>query len=264
MTESSHRHLFLSPHYDDIPLSCGGTVALLSSRGLKPEVALLFGDYPDPEAPLTPFAEHLHREWGFAAEDVIDARRAEEQAAASRIGSRDVYLPFHDAIYRGDVYNSDAAIFGDPDDRDAGLPSAIVAALKTDDARKDETIVYAPLAIGRHVDHQIAYRAGLEMHRAGYRVRFFEDLPYALNEENVTTRMAQLGDSVEKAEAVAIGEVFETKIDAIMDYPSQLAVIFETYVGVAPTRETISEAMWKHATAAGDGVAVERYWKVAE
>ena len=35
------RHLFLSPHYDDIPLSAGATVRLLANRGLRPETLVI-------------------------------------------------------------------------------------------------------------------------------------------------------------------------------------------------------------------------------
>ena len=58
-------HRFLSPHYDDIALSCGGTVALLARSGLAPEIAIVFGDEPDPSQPLTPFAAMQHAEWGL-------------------------------------------------------------------------------------------------------------------------------------------------------------------------------------------------------
>ena len=59
------RHLFLSPHYDDIALSCGGTAALLARAGRDPEVALIFGDHPDPAAPLTPFAQRCTGNGGW-------------------------------------------------------------------------------------------------------------------------------------------------------------------------------------------------------
>jgi len=35
--------LFLSPHYDDVALSCGGTVAPLADRGTDTTVVTIFG-----------------------------------------------------------------------------------------------------------------------------------------------------------------------------------------------------------------------------
>src|SRR3954468_17801753 len=87
------RHIFLSPHYDDIALSCGGTAARLAAAGEKPEVALIFGDHPDPAAPLTSFAEQLHRQWKLDAAQVIASRRAEENAASGILGYSASFLP---------------------------------------------------------------------------------------------------------------------------------------------------------------------------
>src|SRR5918999_4937053 len=82
------RHLFLSPHYDDVALSCGGLAALLGRNGRAPEVALLFGAEPDPARPLTPFARWQHENWGLDAAGAIAARRAEEACAAAILGTR--------------------------------------------------------------------------------------------------------------------------------------------------------------------------------
>jgi LmbE family N-acetylglucosaminyl deacetylase len=46
------QHLFLSPHYDDIPLSAGATVRLLADRGLAPESLVVFGSEPDRDRPF--------------------------------------------------------------------------------------------------------------------------------------------------------------------------------------------------------------------
>src|SRR5687768_4772628 len=108
------RHVFLSPHYDDIALSCGGTAALLAQFGRQPEVALIFGDHPDPDAPLTAFAQAMHNQWGLDAAQVITGRRAEEATAGRVLGTRAVFLPFRDAIYRGERYLGDDQLFGEP------------------------------------------------------------------------------------------------------------------------------------------------------
>ncbi|MEZ4497719.1 MAG: hypothetical protein R2845_13310 [Thermomicrobiales bacterium] len=55
------RHIFLSPHYDDIALSAGGTAALVASAGKQADIALVFGSEPDPSQPLSVFAEEMHR-----------------------------------------------------------------------------------------------------------------------------------------------------------------------------------------------------------
>ncbi len=263
MTETgSKRHVFLSPHYDDIPLSCGGTVARIASEGGQPEIALVFGDYPDPAEPLTDFAQRLHAEWGLDAGEVIDARRTEEARAASLIGASDQYLPFRDAIYRGSSYVSDSLLFARPVAAEDGLPQQIATSLGLLESDRTGTTVYAPLAIGGHVDHQLVFQTGRVLHDAGYTVRFYEDLPYALSADSRQLRFSELGGQVEQAETVPVGAFWDTKIDAIMCYQSQVAVIFQRYVGVEPTRAAISEAMHRYAVAAGNGIASEQFWSL--
>ena len=182
------RHIFLSPHYDDIALSCGGTAASLSSSGRTPEVALIFGDHPDPNVPMTAFAEELHRKWGMSAAEVIEGRRREEELASIALGTCDRFLPFRDAIYRGDRYQSDEELFGSPKPDEDEIADQICDELQITSRDEKRTRVYAPLAIGSHVDHHHAYRAGLCLHKRGYEVWFYEDLPYGLKPEHVADR----------------------------------------------------------------------------
>ena len=119
------RHLFLSPHYDDVPLSAGATVRLLADHGLAPETLVVFGSEPDRDRPLSAFAEAMHEKWGLSASEVIASRQAEEAAAAAELGAQTRVLPFRDAIYRGDAYLSDEDLFGSPATEEASLPTMI-------------------------------------------------------------------------------------------------------------------------------------------
>ncbi len=256
-------HLFISPHYDDIALSCGGTAALVSEAGRDAVVALLFGDHPDPDQPMTPFADHMHAEWGMSADQVIAGRRAEEADSARILGLRDVFLPFRDAIYRGDNYLSDDDLFGSPKGTDIDLPELIVRALEADGFQKEGTRVYAPLASGFHVDHQLAFQAAALLDRAGWDVWFYEDLPYSLLSGRVADRVARAGVELEVANAVVVSEVWRKKIDAILAYPSQLKVIFEAYVGAGSSRDEIDDVMSRYSREVGDGRNAERFWRLA-
>lgn len=254
------RHIFLSPHYDDIALSCGGTAALLARAGRTPEIALIFGDHPDPAQPMTDFAVGMHRSWGMSAEQVVAGRRSEEQVAALTLGACDRFLPFRDAIYRGSRYLSDDDLFGDTHLEEAELPEQIVRHLGLERTPPATVRVYAPLAIGGHVDHQHAERAGRLLAKRGYAVWYYEDLPYALRPENVDRRRPQLDPELAPRLYVEIESVWTTKVDAIMAYPSQLPTIFEQYVGVRATRLGIEGAMGDYARTMGDGTLAERFW----
>ena len=257
------RHLFLSPHYDDIALSAGATVSLLAQHGLTPETLVVFGAGPDPSQPLSAFAQAMHEGWGLSAEEVIASRQAEEAAAAAILGARTAVLPFRDAIYRGDLYRSDDDLFNLPSPAEAALPAAIAAALAIDSAPRAGTRLYAPLGIGQHVDHQLVFQAAADLAAAGWDVWLYEDLPYALKPDALAMRLAQTATAValEPAPLIPAGPGWEAKIDAILAYPSQLETIFRHYVGVGTSREEISAALAAYAAGIGDGGVSERFWR---
>ena len=258
------RHRFVSPHYDDIALSCGGTVALLANRGLAPEISVVFGDEPDPAVPLSPFAAAMHAGWGLSAGEVVAARRREEAVAAAAVGASSASLPFLDAIYRGRHYDGEDRLFGDPAPAEANLPDLIASALVLDTPPDRRVRVYAPLAVGSHVDHRHAFRVGANLARAGWDVWFYEDLPYALRDGALETRLAALpaADSVAPAATVDVATTWDVKLAAIVAYPSQLATVFR-YVGAGSAVEEIDAVMRAYASRIGDGVLAERFWRLA-
>ena len=260
------RHLFLSPHYDDIPLSAGATVRLLADHGLAPETLIVFGSEPDRARLLSPFAEAMHAGWGLSANEVIASRQAEEAAAAAVLGAQTRVLPFRDAIYRGDYYLSNDDLFGSPAAEEASLPAAIAVSLDLEDSPDTATRLYAPLGVGKHVDHQIVNLAGQELAGRGWDVWFYEDIPYALKPMALDARLAEIGATtrLEPAARIPARLTWDQKIEAILRYPSQLETVFRQYVGVGTTREEISEALSAYAARAGDGTEVERFWRLNE
>jgi LmbE family N-acetylglucosaminyl deacetylase len=260
------RHLFLSPHYDDIPLSVGATVSLLSDEGFTPESLVVFGSEPDPEQPLTPFARQLHGAWGLDASDVISSRRAEENTAASILGASTGVLPFRDAIYRGNSYLSDDDLFGVPAGAESALPTGIISALGLPGTPDPAIRIYAPLGVGRHVDHQTVFRAGTELAQAGWDVWFYEDIPYALKPEALKSRLADIAQSatMDIAARVPAEPTWKRKLDAILEYPSQLETVFRSYVGVGTTRSEIGEALAAYARGVGEGMLAERFWQISD
>ena len=258
------RHLFLSPHYDDVALSAGATVSLLAQHGASPDTLVVFGSEPDPSQPLTAFAHTMHEGWGLAAGEVVASRQAEEAAAAAILGTRTIVLPFRDAIYRGDLYRSDDDLFAHPAPEEATLAAAIVEALPLTASSRAATRIYAPLAIGRHVDHQIVFQAATDLATQDWDVWFYEDIPYALKPDALQSRLADLTPAVplEPAALVPAGPGWEQKLDAVVAYSSQLETIFRQYVGVGTSRGEISAALAEYAARIGDGTLSERFWQL--
>jgi LmbE family N-acetylglucosaminyl deacetylase len=210
----------------------------------------------------------MHEVWGLTADQVIASRVAEETAAAAILGAKMRVLPFRDAIYRGHVYLSDDDLFGVPAMAEARLPQEIVGPLQLGEVPDAGTRIYAPLAVGKHVDHQIVHQAAMDLATSGWDVWFYEDIPYALKPDALENRLAEIGEAtgllLQPVAAPSAEADWDRKIDAILSYPSQLETVFRQYVGVGTTRSEINEALSNYASGVGNGIVVERYWRLPE
>jgi len=244
-----YRHIYLEPHFDDVALSCGATLAAQTAAGEAALVVTLFAGNPADGAPETDFVREHHQKWGSGA-DPIGEREAEQHQALARLGADFRPLPFLDAIYRGGQYLSDRDLFGPVKPGDRELFGQIGRALAGIAADQPDAIWYVPLALGDHVDHQLALAAS-----AGLPERLaYEDYPYAQRHGGMDARAAALGAS--SFLTTPIGDGLADKIAAIGCYRSQLAVLFgspEAMPGLvrAFARERGGERLWRLPRGAG-------------
>ncbi len=255
------RHVFLSPHFDDVAFSCGGTVARLAAAGRRPLILVVFAAAPAPDAVLPPFAREHDSLWGLGDDPRASnaGRHAEEQVAAACLGAELSTLPFLDAIYRAERYVGNDQLFGAVHADEGNLPAAIATAAR-EVARFDNVRWYVPLATGRHVDHQLAFGAGESLARSGDEVWCYEDLPYSLSPELLRARKTEVARSLGEARMVAVDEAWEARLDAVMAHRSQIASAFG-YVGVAPSWPAITAALDRFARGdADDGRRLEHFW----
>src|SRR5437867_565094 len=96
--------IFLSPHFDDIALSCGGMAARLSRAGARFVSLTVFAAPPPSGEPLSQYAGQLHAEWesasGTGEQAINEVRREEERQAARLLGIEPLMLDLPDAPYR--------------------------------------------------------------------------------------------------------------------------------------------------------------------
>lgn len=163
--------LAFSPHLDDAVFSCGGTLTLLARTGWRVVVATMFTrSVPDPQG----FALACQLDKGLGPEvDYMALRRAEDVAASRALGLADpVHVSLLEAPHRG--YASAAALFGPllPSDGVAGPLRDAVAQLIEERA---PDLVFAPQAVGGHVDHvQVVQALG----SLGQPTLWWRDFPY--------------------------------------------------------------------------------------
>ncbi len=249
------RPVFLSPHYDDAALSCGGTLAELADCGQHPLILTIFGG--EPAGPLNHFARDMHISWNLEPADVITHRRQEETCAADVLGVESRWLELPDAIYRGDRYLSDDQLFGAIHPEEATLyrdiRDAIFAYLSDNDIEPDT--FYCPLGIGNHVDHQHVLAMARSLTYRGYDVLAWEDYPYAGREDVDVCESARVRSQSEPVIRPVSDEYLDRRIRAIECYASQHAVIFRELGDPADATRT-----W--ANQVGNGTPAERFWPI--
>jgi hypothetical protein len=86
-------------------------------------------------------------------------------------------------------------------------------------------ILYAPLGVGRHVDHELARRLGQSLHEKGRPVWFYEDYPYVeIVPDGLATAQARCGIRQGPFRVMPID--VQAKIEAVRGYHSQLRRVF--------------------------------------
>jgi LmbE family N-acetylglucosaminyl deacetylase len=259
------QHIFLSPHYDDVALSCGGTIHQLTRAGETVLVATVFAAPPPRETRFSPFAQELHAKWG-KPDDVITLRRSEDQAAMKILGADHLWLDFPDCIYRGSslsgpwFYNSDEDLFGNIRPDDMRLAEKIVESIQRQIPTENGTEVYAPLTVGHHVDHQLVHATAWQLHNQGKTVMFYEDYPYVATDKygnatlNDTLAWLENQQKPVKPRLQLFSEInLKAKIDSINAYASQVDTLFGNQAAVP-------ESVRQYAEQVGDGQLAERFW----
>lgn len=158
--------LFLSPHLDDVALSCPLRVRNTARGGARVLVATFFSAGPD-----------------------AATRRAEDSNAMARLGVDHCWLDLPDAPARSAIYRSFCGIVFGRDPSDEGVASLLRERLRALIEAVGPTSVHAPLAVGGHIDHRLLFEAVRdELPHA----LFYEDRPYALVRHAVHLRLLEL------------------------------------------------------------------------
>jgi LmbE family N-acetylglucosaminyl deacetylase len=179
----------------------------------------------------------------------------------------DLDLP--DAVYRG--YEGDDQLLGGAREDD----EAPYDILRREILRLEPQMVYFPLGVGGHVDHQLCREVALGLLGEGRRwvmpapdmagkVSFYEDFPYAWWNDfsgPVDLPVAELGlpQGVDlEARYADIAEQLERKAAGLRVYASQIQRLFESDQGMLDDL-----AGYHHRVAVAGGVGsgfAERYW----
>ena len=168
--------IFLSPHFDDAALSCGGIIWEEVRRGAQVSIWTVCAA-PPPKGQLSTFAEELHARWNTGPQ-ATEQRRREDIASCAQLGVAYHHLDLHDCIYRrgpnGEhLYPTEESLSGGLQSLDQYWIETLYKELKRDVPPRARLV--CPLAIGNHVDHQLT-RAAAEL--LSPRLWYYADYPY--------------------------------------------------------------------------------------
>jgi LmbE family N-acetylglucosaminyl deacetylase len=217
------RWIFLSPHFDDAVLSCGGLIWKQTQKGVPVEIwTICAGDAPP--GPLSRLARDCHLQWGIeSAKGLVAARRAENNVAASLVGAEIVDFSIPDCIYRRSLtgealYPEEVFVPIHPSELD--LDADIAAALTSELLPGDRIV--SPLAIGGHPDHTLT-RTAAEL--LNLPILYYADLPYLINHpESLVPATTGLEDTIHPISKRGLS-IWQKSIAA---YTSQIRLLFET------------------------------------
>lgn len=216
--------IYLSPHLDDVTLSCGAQIYDQAQTGEALLIVTVMAG--DPPQTVSNYAQSLHDRWKLLA-DASAARRAEDLDACRILGAEALHATVPDCIYRTDpatgapLYLSDEDIFGNVHGAEAYLIEQIATFLA---ALPPAERIYAPLTIGHHVDHLLVRAAAERVYGDG--LRYYEDYPYA---QETTKRERALAAEPRPLIPTVIPvseDAQRAKIDAILAYRSQLSTFW--------------------------------------
>jgi LmbE family N-acetylglucosaminyl deacetylase len=162
--------VYLSPHPDDVALSCPGVLIEDRRESRRVLVATLFS---------TPHAGRL----------------AEERRCFAELGVDHLALGLPDAADRDPRFRTPSGLLLEETEQDRELAGRIARHLEEVLERARPATLFLPLGVGGHIDHRLAHTAGT-MAASGREIHHtlcYEDRPYAFVDGAVQLRLASLG-----------------------------------------------------------------------
>lgn len=216
------RWIYISPHFDDAILSCGGLIWEQANSGIPVEIWTINAGNP-PQGAVSDLITRVHAVWRTGSpQETVALRRLEDENAAAKVGAKTRHFNNVDAIYRRTstgtlMYTQD--VFDPIYPREAGIVEE--TALQIARELNETDIIVSPLALGGHVDHVITRRA---VDTLGPPIWYYADIPYLFDHEK------ELQPAVEglKPKTFAVSEKGLTAWqDGIAAYESQITSLFK-------------------------------------
>jgi len=217
--------IYLSPHFDDVALSCGGLVWEQSHAGDEVSLWTVCGGKPQ-QMVHSPIIEELHTRWE-SGDQAIRIRKREDIRSCRSLNASYRHFNIPDCIYRVDknnnpLYPTQEALFGSLNNYDNTITKKLVK--KMDRLIPPEAQVVCPLAIGNHVDHQLTRQIAAQIGRS---VWFYADFPYVLKNKTDISNYIEKGWVLTTFPITENG--FQAWLQSVSAHRSQFSTFWSNY-----------------------------------
>ncbi len=227
MNQRAYDAVYLSPHLDDVALSCGGQIARQTAVGGSVLIVTVAAGEAPPAA-LSALGQQLHQHWQLQQENGVATRRQEDLRACAVLQADFVHWQVPDAIYRlhpftqAPLYDSVEALVAELHPVEMSLVTAVVRQLQTLPLHHR---LYVPLAVGNHVDHQLVRLAA--EYCSGAELYYYEDYPYV---QVPGLLEAKLDHASWQPELIPLSEAeLAARLTAVACFASQIGALFQSW-----------------------------------
>ncbi|GBC77803.1 hypothetical protein HRbin08_01285 [bacterium HR08] len=233
--------VYISPHLDDVALSCGGRILRERALGRSVLVVTVFTADAGPCREIPP---HVRARVGDMTE-----RRREDERAMARLGVDCLWLDHPEAIFRDRAYHTLLGALS----RLAASDREWIARLASEFELLVERVcpgrLYCPLGVGHHADHRVVFEAALLLverwserttvadRPRNLEVCFYEDAPYALIPSLVEHRLDMVRARSLREEAAPSRSIWARAREA-----------HATMMTLSSVRAEVGHVMWRAAT----------------
>ena len=229
--------VFLSPHFDDVVLSCGGLAWEQAHSGHAVEIWTLCAGAPAADGPFSGFVHELHTRWQTGVE-AVPVRRQEDEAAGRMLGVQMRYWDLPDCIYRrlpdgSFLVNGEEDLWKSVHPQEAGVVDRLKQWLSS--GLDADTQLVSPMTLGNHVDHRLVRQAAEGVVNTLW---YYPDFPYVVQYPDSLPAMLQPEWRKECFQVSRHG--LTAWQQAISEYTSQIS----TFWGSIEQMERELEAYW--------------------
>jgi len=178
--------LFFSPHIDDAIFSCGGLILKLLKQKRRIAIINIFTKANDHKSKTDSIKQELKKNNFKSAKKLYSSRKKSEREIARKINVDVFFLDFEDGLFRknidGFLYPSYKNLFsGKINKNEKDIIEKIKNKISpfTNNCKK-ETAIYAPIGIGKHIDHIITKKVIKQINK-NLNIFLWEDIPYSNN-----------------------------------------------------------------------------------